>query len=170
MTESDQTAFLTPDDISALRSEKLGFGCLIILIVFLFIGGVILFLRFPLFLLSLLYVILSILLIGVYLLLKWSNNSDIEKDITGGKKRVIIAPIENKRIVSSEIRRGSRRGEITSKYYIKVKGREYPMSESAYLTIKAEEFVEIQEGPVSKQVIIQKWLKKDGTSELVPDK
>lgn len=170
MTESEQSVLLSPDDVAVLRSQKVGLGCMFLIAAALIVGGILLTLRFPVPIVTIIYAIAALAFFVLLLIGKRVNNSEIEKDISGGKKTIIIAKIEDKRIESSEVKRGPRQGEINSKYFMKVKGREYPMGESAYLTIKEGEFVEIQEGPVSKKIISQKWLKSDGTSEPLPDK
>ena len=78
-----------------------------------------------------------------------------------------MAPIESKRIESSEIKSGRRQGEIDSRYYMTIRGVEYDMNESEYLEIRQGEFIEIHVAPLSKTVLQQKWLRGDGTSQII---
>jgi hypothetical protein len=165
MTESEQNAALSPDDMAKLREGKFGMGCLALLLVAMFIIGLAILLIIPVPILLLLYAVLCVGVTILFFVVRSRTNGAIEQDITGGQKRVIVGPIEKKRIAASEVRRGVNRGSIKSKYYMIIKAREYWMSEEAYLRIRAGEFIEIEEGPVSKKVISQRWMKEDGTSE-----
>ena len=173
MTKSEELVELTADDIAKIKAEKMGNGCL-------WVAGV------PAALISLfcLYsinwssdyfmqsiwipaavVIISFLLLtAIYKFVK-NNDAKIDKDLTDGRKKVIIAPITNKRIKSSEITRGREKGGISSKYFMTIAGRDYPMTEHKYLTIPVGEFMEMHLAPTSKTVLQEKWLKKDGTVE-----
>ena len=168
MTESEQLAMLSPEDVAKLQTEKAPVGCLLILIAVLLIGGVLV----GLFLDSSLvwvagYAVISVAVFVGYFFFRKKANGLVDQDILASRKNVIIAPIESKRIESSEIRRGSRRGEITSSYYMTIRGVEYDMNESEYLEIRQGEFIEMHIAPISKTVLQQKWLRADGTSEII---
>ncbi|MGI8543199.1 MAG: hypothetical protein ACR2MD_06920, partial [Aridibacter sp.] len=93
------------------------------------------------------------------------SQKQVTKDIAGGQKKIIIAPITNKRIKTSDITRGRNKGGINSEYFMTIAGRDYPMTEHKYLTIPVGEFMEIHLAPATKTVLRERWLKKDGTIE-----
>ncbi|CAN5819398.1 hypothetical protein BH20ACI4_BH20ACI4_17730 [soil metagenome] len=173
MTKSETSVALTADDINTLREKKIGNGCLWVVAV----PAALIFLFFVFMTnwsssylndsLLLLAAIAGISLVILYVVYKFTrkNDGEIAEDIRSGRKRVITAPITDKRIESSEITRGREKGGISSKYFMTVDGVEYPMTEHKYLTIRVGEFMEIHQAPVSKIIIREKWLKQDGTVE-----
>lgn len=168
MTESEQSAMLSPEDVAKLQTEKAPFGCMIILIAALLIVVAMLAIFWnssPVWLAA--YVLVSSAVFVFYFIYRKRTNGLIDQDIWTGRKNVIIAPIESKRIESSEITSGRRQGEISSKYYMTIRGTEYDMNESEYLKIRQGEFIEINVAPLSKTIIRQKWLRADGTSEII---
>ena len=174
MTESETLAPLTSDDIAKIKAEKMGNGCLWVvavpaLLVFLFFVIRFVWIYDYLTMSSVLTpaVILGISLLILFPLYNFIKKKDaqIARDIAAGQKKVIVAPITDKRIDSSEITSGRDKGGITSNYFMTVAGIEYPMSERKYLLIPVGEFMEIHQAPVSKIVLKEIWLKKDGTVE-----
>lgn len=159
---------LSPEDVAKLQTEKAPIGCLIILIVLLLIGGaaVGMFLNSSLIWVAGYGLIAAAIFVG-YFIFRKKTNGQIDEDIWKGRKNVIIAPIESKRIESSEVMRGRRQGQIDSKYYMTIRGVEYDMNESEYLEIRQGEFVEIHLAPLSKTVLQQKWLRTDGTVQII---
>lgn len=168
MTESEQSAMLLPEDLAKLQTNKAPFGCLVILIIFLLAGAVpvIIFLNFSLVWLAGYTLISAAIFVG-YFIFRKKTNGLIDQDIWTGQKSVIIAPIESKRIESSEVTSGRRQGQIDSKYYMTIRGIEYDMNESEYLEIRQGEFIEMQIAPMSKTILSQKWLRADGTSQII---
>ena len=168
LTESEQAAMLEPKDVAKLQTDKAPIGCLVILVVALMIGGagVGMFLDSSLLWVAGYAVIAAAIFVG-YFIYRKKTNGLIDQDIWKGRKNVIIAPIESKRIESSEVTSGRRQGQIDSKYHMTIRGVEYAMNESAYLEIRQGEFVEIQIAPLSKTILSQKWLRVDGTSQII---
>lgn len=172
MTKSETSALLTAEDIAKITNERTGYGCLWITA----IPGV-LTVTFFLFFVDWSYDPTSSALtvfatIGISLLIlipmyKFFKKRDgkIDKDVIGGQKKIIIAPIVNKRIKSSDITSGRNKGGIESKYFMTIAGRDYLMTEHTYLTIPVGEFMGIHLAPHSKTVLREKWLKKDGNVE-----
>lgn len=170
--ESEQIAELTTDDIAKLKDEKLSYGCVIFLIAVLLIGG-----------LFLAYIVNlpikganGLIIMGVYILLSiaifWFSfttikrkNELIDQDILGMKKKIIVAPIQSKRIESSEITTGRDKGGVELKYFMTIRGEEYDMTERRYLMIKVGEFMELHQAPNSKIIVRQIWLKEDSQEE-----
>jgi len=161
---------LSPDDVAKLQTNKAPVGCLIILIAALLLGGVMvgLFLDSSLVWLAG-YALISIAIFVGYFIFRKKTNGLIDQDIWAGRKNMIIAPIESKRIDSSEILSGRRKGEISSNYYMTIRSAEYEMNESDYLEIRQGEFIEIHIAPMSKTVLHQKWLRADGTSTIIKE-
>ncbi|MDQ3798838.1 MAG: hypothetical protein M3384_05265 [Acidobacteriota bacterium] len=173
MTKSETLAELTADDITKLKGEKMGNGCLWVVAV-------------PAFLISLFFLFVSrwsydyltesilklvaaagiplLLLIPLYKFIK-KKDTEIDADIAGGQKKVIIAPITNKRIESSDITSGKEKGGISSKYFMTIAEKEYPMAERKYLMIPVGEFMEIHQAPNSGIILKERWLKQDGAVE-----
>lgn len=159
---------LSPEDVSKLQTEKAPVGCLIVLVIALLIVGAVVgvFLNSsPIWLAG--YALVAAAMFVGYFIFRKKTNGLIDQDIWAGRKDVIIAPIESKRIESSEVMRGRRQGQIDSKYFMTVGGIEYDMNESEYLEIRKGEFVEIHVAPLSKTVLQQKWLRAEGTSEII---
>ncbi|MBK7932074.1 MAG: hypothetical protein KA956_10675 [Pyrinomonadaceae bacterium] len=170
MTESEQQAMLTVEDVAALRAEKQPVGCLVTLIPVLLIAIVLLAFFVnpsPVWIAG--YVVISLAVFALYFSFHMKTNRIIDQDIAVGRKNVIIAPIQDKRIESTESKSGRTRGEISSKYYMTIRGVEYSMSEPEYLQIRQGEFMEIHVAPLSKVVIAQKWLKADGSSVVISE-
>lgn len=168
MTESERLSVLEPEDVAKLQTEKAPAGCLIILIAALVIVDALLasFWNSSAVWLAAYFLVSSAFFV-FYFMFRKKTNGLIDQDILAGRKNVITGPIESKRIDSSEITRGRRQGEISSKYYMTIRGIEYDMNESEYLDIRQGEFIELHIAPVSKTVLQQKWLKGDGTSEII---
>ena len=173
MTQSETLIALTKDDVTKIKAQKMGNGCLWVvavpaLLIFLFF----LFatnwnsdyLSESVWIFAAAIGISLLILIPLYKFLK-KNDADIDKDIAGGRKKVIVAPITSKRIDSSEITRGREKGGITSNYFMTIAGIEYPMTERKYLLIPVGEFMELHQAPISKILLKEKWLKQDGTIE-----
>ena len=159
---------LSAEDVAKLQTEKAPVGCLIILIVLLLMGGgaVGVFLNSSLIWVAVYGLVAAAIFVG-YFIFRKKTNGLIDQDIWAGRKDVIMAPIESKRIESSEIKSGRRQGEIDSRYYMTIRGVEYDMNESEYLEIRQGEFIEIHVAPLSKTVLQQKWLRGDGTSQII---
>lgn len=156
---------LGPEDVAKLQTEKVTLGCTILLIFPLLIIGVGLAVFVNLWLPAMaVYTLIALAIVAFYFFYRKKTNAEIDQDIITGRKNIIIAPIQDKRIASSEVKSGYRRGEIKSKYYMTIRGVEYPMNESDYLNIRVGEFLETHVAPLSKTVFLQKWLKEDGTS------
>ena len=115
------------------------------------------------------FILLALSVSGFLFNFAKKQNTLIDQDILGGRKNIIIAPIQSKRIDSSEITHGREKGGISSKYYMTIKGREYDMTERQYLMIKVGEFMEIHEAPLSKTILKQRWLKEDESDEVEND-
>ena len=168
MTISEEPGALTADDIAKIKAEKMGNGCLWVVAV-------------PAFLIFLFFLFASrwsyddltksvltlvaaagiplLLLIPLYKFIK-KKDAQIDKDIVGGRKKIIIASITNKRIDSSEITRGRNKGGISSNYFMTIGDIEYPMTERKYLLIPVGEFMEIHQAPASKIIIKEKFNNK----------
>ena len=158
---------LSPEDVAVLNDKRLSLGCAVVLgAIFLVIGLVIpLFLHFTIVFYAG-YLALAGLIVGAYLLLRWWTNGKIDRDLVKGQKRVLVAPIADKQIDAREITNNYswRRGEIDSKYRMKVADLNLKMSEKDYLEIRKGEFVEIQIAPISGTIFSKKWLRSDDTS------
>jgi len=163
MEKSIQTVELTQEDITKLKGSKAGNGCLFVLIFFLVASVVVYILNIYSITILLPVIVVLLLLIAVAYYVK-KKDSLIDKDLQEGQKKIIIAPIQNKNIKTSDVTTGRRKGEIDSKYSMTINGKKYEMSEGDYLTIKNGEFLEIHEAPHSGVVIKGSWLKEDGTS------
>jgi hypothetical protein len=173
MTKSEKLAPLTADDIVKIEAEKMGNGCLWVLtvpasLIFLFFLGTSnwssVYLTESAFILAATVFIPLLILIPLYKFIK-KKDQQIARDIAGGQKKIIIAPITNKRIDSSEITRGRNKGGISSNYFMTVDDIEYPMTERKYLLIPVGEFMEIHQAPISKIILRERWLKQDGNVE-----
>lgn len=159
---------LSPEDVAKLQTEKQPFGCLIILIAALLgVGGLLaMFLSSaPIWIAA--YVLAATAVFILYFNYRRRTNSLIDQDVWQGRKTIIVAPIESKRSESTEIKSGRRRGEMSLRYFMTVKGVEYKMNEPEYLEIRQGEFIELHIAPLSKAVISQRWLREDGTSVVI---
>ena len=81
------------------------------------------------------------------------------------RKTIIVAPIQSKRVESSEITKGRDKGGVALKYFMTIRGTEYDMTEHRYLTIKEGEFMELHQAPNSKIIVRQRWLKENGQED-----
>lgn len=174
MNPSETIAALTAEDILKLKNEKMGNGCLWVTVV-----PAVLLLMFVIYgaswsppqqatesavIIAAAVIIPLLLIVPLYLFIR-KKDSEIDADIIGGRKKVVVAPITGKRIESSEITRGREKGGISSECFMTVAGAEYPMLERKYLTIPVGEFMEMHLAPASKIVVRERWLKQDGTVE-----
>ncbi len=172
METSEKLAELTAEDIAKIKNESMGFGCLtaaavpalLIVLAFSFVTGLDFGSVQAVLLFGIVVGIPILLLILLYKFIK-KKKKQVEKDLAGGQKKIIIAPITNKRIKSSDITSGRNKGGIESEYFMTIAGRDYPMTEHKYLKIPVGEFMEIHLAPASKIVLRERWLKKDGTFE-----
>ncbi len=164
MEKSIQTIALTQDDITKLKEKKIGNGCLFAVGIFFLAAGFLVYFILGLDLIILLIVAAVLLLLAAFIYFMKKKDTLIDKDIREGRKKILIAPIQNKHIKTSDVTSGRRKGEIDSKYSMTVNGKKYEMAEKDYLTIKEGEFLEIHEAPHSGIVVEGKWLKADGTS------
>ncbi|CAN5852304.1 hypothetical protein BH20ACI4_BH20ACI4_15710 [soil metagenome] len=172
MERNEKLAELTAEDITKIKHESMGFGCLtavavpalLILLAFSFVTGWNFSPMQTVLVLAIFVGIPVLLLILLYKYIK-KKKKQVEKDIAGGQKKIIIAPITNKRIKSSDITGGRNKGGIKSEYFMTIAGRDYPMTEHKYLKIPVGEFMEIHLAPATKTVLRERWLKKDGTFE-----
>lgn len=170
MTKSEEMVELTADDITKIKAEKMGYGCLWVVAVPVFLVFLFFLITFnwnyifstDSLLIIAVMVILFLILFALYKFIK-KKDTEIDKDIIAGKKKIIIAPITNKRIESSDITRGRNKGGISSEYFMTIADIEYPMAERKYLMIPVGEFMEIHQAPTSKIIIKERWLKQDGT-------
>lgn len=172
MTELEQIAELSPEDIAKLREERAGkviYGGLIFLTAALLIFAFLLANYLNSLIFMAIFILLALSVSGFLFNFAKKMNTLIDQDILGGRKNIIIAPIQSKRIDSSEITHGREKGGISSKYYMTIKGREYDMTERRYLMIKVGEFMEIHEAPLSKTILKQRWLKEDDSDEVEND-
>lgn len=168
MIQSETLTELTTDDIAKLKKENISWGCFWILAVPVFLIAlwwVFIFTReyvsrFDNMLFGALTIVGALILLAVYKFIK-GKSAKIDKDIAGRQKKIIVAPITNKRIKSSDITRGREKGGVSMKYFMTVAGRDYPMTEHKYLTIPVGEFMEIHLAPVSKTVLRERWLKQE---------
>jgi len=177
MRESETIAELTAEDIAKLNEERITRGCLWVVAV----PAALIFLFFLFTLrwsyapwqsaqvLSITIIIPLLILVPLYLFIR-NRDRQIDQDIIGGQKKIIIGPITDKRIESSEITSGRNKGGVSMKYFMTVAGVEYPMTEHKYSTIPIDDFMEIHVAPVSKTVLRERWLKQDGLVEEVKDK
>lgn len=179
MRQSENPAELTTDDIAKLNGERMGNGCLWVvavpaLLVFLFfLYRFIFFSKWSydyvtsnVLTLAVIGGIPLLLLIPLYKFIK-KKDGQINRDIAGRQKKIIISPITSKRIESSDITRGRQKGGIASEYFMTVSGIEYPMTEHKYLLIPVGEYMEIHEAPNSKIILKERWLKQDEIIEEV---
>lgn len=172
MTKSENIAELTADDIIKLKKERISRGCFWILAIPLLLAYLwcLFMFRWKLFGMSeviFIAVMLGIPTLIVFAVHKFVKNKNllIENDIIGGKKKIIVAPITEKRIESSDITRGRDKGGISMEYFMKVADGEYPMTEHKYLKIPVGEWMEIHLTPHSKTVVRERWLKQEGKKE-----
>lgn len=164
MEKSIQTVELTQADMEKLKKQKAGNGCLAVVSIFFLAAGFLVYFLSGLNPIVLLIVAAALLLLAAFIYFMKKKDSLIDKDLREGRKKIIIAPIENKDIKTSDVTSGRRKGEIDSKYSMTINGKKYEMAESDYLTIKKGEFLEIHEAPNSGVVISGNWLKQDGTA------
>jgi hypothetical protein len=168
MLESETTAELTAEDIAKLNEQRVTRGCLWILavpavLIFLFFLFTLNWSTFPVnsaLIIAATIFIPLLILTPLYIFIK-KRDRQIDADIAGGRKKIIVAPIAGKRIESSDITSGRNKGGVSMKYFMTVAGREYPMTEHKYLKIPVGEFMEIHLAPVSETVVRERWLKQD---------
>lgn len=168
MTESLEIAELAPEDVTKLQEElggKTTYGCLIFITAILLILGFFLGNLLNSLMLMAIFLVVALAISGGIFYFLRQKNAQISEDIWRGRKNVIIAPIQSKRVDSSEITHGRNRGSISSKYFMTLRGKEYDMTERRYLTIKVGEFMELHVAPLSGTILKQRWLKEDGTEE-----
>ncbi len=93
---------LAPEDVAKLQMNNAPIGCLILMLALLLIGGIVV----GIFLNSIIwvagYALIAVAIFVGYYLFRKKKNGLIDQDILNGRKNVIIAPIESKRIDSSE--------------------------------------------------------------------
>ncbi len=168
MTESETIAELTADEIAKLKEEKMSRGCFWVLTIPLLMAYLwcLLVFRWTLFgaaevvFIAVMLGIPTLIVFAVYKFVK-NKNLLIDNDIIGGKKKIIVAPITDKRVESSDITRGRDKGGISLEYFMTVAGLEYSMTEHKYLKIPVGEWMEIHLTPHSKTVVRERWLKQD---------
>lgn len=170
MQKSENIAELSQEEIERLKAQRFSGGCLIPSIVILIIAAIVsLYLLRGMFSLkSMEFWIFGGIAVIIFALIAYffakyvkGINEPLERDIYGGRKKVIIAPIESKRTDSVEHKDGPKRGQMTMSYFMTVNGKEYVMSEEDYLQIRSGEFMEIHTAPASNFVLSQKWLKAE---------
>jgi len=166
---------LAPDELALLNDKRFTSGCLSTASVVLVIALIpVLWVLIPDIINGHTYaivflsgaIILVALLIYSFFWFKKVNNEPIDSDIRGGRKKVVVSPIESKRVDSTFNRHGNRgHGEVKMFYFMTVAGKEYKMPEEDYLKIRAGEFMEIHQAPNSGVIFRQEWIKKEAYNE-----
>ena len=170
MEKTEKIAELSQEEIDLLRTKRFAGGCWI-----LSIGIIIIAVFFAYYFLPIVFSggsngfwIRPVIAVLIFGLLVWGltkyikrANEPLDRDIQGGCKKIIVAPIDSKRTEAYEHGRGPKRGQITMSYFMTVAGKEYVMAEDDYLQIRSGEFLEMHIAPTSNFVLSQKWLKTE---------
>lgn len=159
MNTFDELVPLSAEDIKLLERKKTTVGCLIILLAVALMIIIAIMLFFPNIVGVIASVLVLLIAVGLIFVARSSDNQ-IKLDLSEGKKRVIIAPIEKKDSQMIERKKHPRSTfsdyEYSYKYWIKVKGQTFYISEEQFLTsFRKGSFIEAHIAPHSKTILLE---------------
>ena len=176
MEDSERYEALSPTEIAALRKKSQGARNILILMVVFFIGLIAFGVRNASWLTIIAMIAGALLVIWFVIRGQLRSVRSLNRDIHDGKKKIVVAHLESQR---QDIRQTGNNSDVVDEalgtsgpamsysYLLKVRGKEYKVSESQYYQCKPGQLVELHLAPHSEHLFSLKVL-EDGRTERGP--